>query len=167
MHLYLGEDTCKLCRAAQSKYGTKHKQLKELGLPTTSLIPVQGTVRRLQGLMWMGWPVNYILDQAGVKRRSIVRFEETERIHEEDAKKIAAVYKKLAMTWADPKYGLRMKEITRAKRYARKRGYVSPLAWEDIENEEFNWSKHIWAFMSVEEREAYRRQKNAQMAASA
>jgi len=109
--------------------------------------------------MYMGWPVRYILDQAGVKRRSIVRFEATERIHKEDADKIAAVYRRLAMTWADPKYGIRQREITRAKNYAKERMYVSPLAWDDIDREDLNFSKHIWAFMSAEEREAYKQGK--------
>lgn len=143
MHLYLGEDTCKACRAAWSSYNTRLKHLKELGLPTTTLIPVQGTVRKLQALMFLGWPVNYILEVAGVKRRSIVRFEATDRIHSEEAQKIDAVFRKLSMKPASPRAGLRQNEITRAKQYARERKYVPPLAWDDIDNDIFNPAHHL------------------------
>ena len=138
MHLYLGEETCADCRAAKAAYNKRNKVRRDLGLPSSDLIPVLGTVRRLQALMFLGWPVNYVLDRAGVRRRSIVRFEATERINKPDADKIARVYDELSMVVPTTAHGLRRNEITRAQKYGRERSYVPPLAWDDIDNDVFN-----------------------------
>lgn len=141
MHLYLGEETCAECRLAWGRYNKRVKAAMDLGRGSR-LIPIQGTVRRLQALMCLGWPMSHILDQAGLKRQSILHFESRERVHRNIAAGIAKAYDELSMKLPDPKQ-IRPSAITMAKKHARARGYVPPLAWDDIDNDIFNPAHHL------------------------
>lgn len=92
--------------------------------------------------MCLGWPIAYVLRNAGVREQSIVHFEMRERIHYTDAEKIRHIYEELSMRVPKPEE-VRKSSITIARKYAKQRKYVPPLAWDDIDNDIFNPHTHL------------------------
>lgn len=91
-----------------------------------------GSRRRLQALAFMGWSTREVGKLIDSHYRPLLKL----RSHDYDKvtlsthNKIAAVYKKLALTEAPGRGG----RITRTN--ARKNGYHSPLAWGNIDDKQ-------------------------------
>lgn len=138
------EEPCRACRDAKNVYNKARRVKSELGHATTDLIPILGSLRRLQALMYNGWPCCNVLQIAGLPPRSIAHLEMRERINKSDADKIKAAYRKLITITPDAKrHGLRQGAITSARKLARARGYVPAGNWEDIDNDKFDNQKHL------------------------
>lgn len=90
--------------------------------PPNGLVPIIGTVRRLQALARMGWTVRAIAAAAGMAHQSIAGLDNSQRIRKATADAIARVYDDLSMRPGPS-------DITR--RRATAAGYAPPLAWDD------------------------------------
>lgn len=93
--------------------------------PPWAHIPNVGTRRRIEALQWMGWPLSEIAARLGVTTASVSATKRQPRVTVAKADRIDAVYRQLAMS-----IGPDLKTRT----WARKSGYVSPLAWDDIDD---------------------------------
>lgn len=87
-------------------------------------IPAAGTRRRIQALAAIGHPLYVVAERAGLEYRhaSTIARGKQARTSVRVARAVAAVYDDL---WATPG------PSARARAYAARRGWVSPLAWDD------------------------------------
>lgn len=97
------------------------------GEPTAGHVGATGPTRRLQALAVLGWPLEEVSSRTGlpIMTLSVIRGGKVQRTSPANAAAIADVYAELA--WR-PGPGVRAAEC------ARRRGWVSPLAWDDIDD---------------------------------
>lgn len=100
-------------------------------------IPAQGTQRRIQALMAMGWTSQDIADTAGLCHRAKVtsilngqKGRPAVWVTQSTRDRIAAVYDTLSMRLPDMTRGRQ-----RTRTIAARKGYAPPLAWDDIDND--------------------------------
>lgn len=128
--------------------------LKVDGPPRNSYLDQRGTVRRLQALAAIGWPMQQVCVKAGLYPRygAHVMTKNQRTVIAWAAAAIADVYDELCMTPA-PESGISKK----TRNIARKHGYIPPLAWDDIDNDpepsdwEYRARRHANATISFEE----------------
>lgn len=117
---------CEPCRDA-AVLARKRYRLRALerGGPLTT--DPTGTVRRVQALVALGWPVRLIAEEANVNEKSLRTFMYSpgDTVTVTRAEAIAVVFERLCMTRGPSKASATI---------ARKRGYVPPLAWDDIDD---------------------------------
>jgi hypothetical protein len=103
-------------------------------VPTRGWVPVVGTRRRLQALAAIGWPIKHVEQAAGLPKshaHRILAAPEGSRVKVRTARAVAAVYGRL---WnADPaSAGQSSSSIVRVKNLAAARGWLPPMAWDDL-----------------------------------
>lgn len=119
------------CRCGECRHAamTARKQWRlrshENGGPL--LVDSTGTVRRVQALMVMGWPIRVIAEAAGVRPSVLRTFVYTpgDTINTARADAIRAVFDRLCMTPGPAKA-----TATRARR----KGWAPPLSWNNIDD---------------------------------
>lgn len=89
-------------------------------------VPAVGPRRRIQALAAIGWPQRTIAELAGLKQSNLYRLMRPgSRVSGLTAKRIADVYDELCMT---------VGPSGQSKMWARRSGWVPPLAWTDIDD---------------------------------
>lgn len=101
-------------------------------LPQEGWVPGVGTRRRLRALSAMGWPLTLLEDRLGVARTCVQRMTAASgaRVSAARARAVAELYDEL---WKlDPlAAGVSGQVVTRLRRAAVRKGWLSPLAWDD------------------------------------
>lgn len=120
---------CTPCTKASTRDRTRHRMI---GHPTT--VDATGTRRRLQALAYMGWTQAELGERLGwtqqnvsalIHGRSGTGYTPSTRVRLDTAKAVAAIYDDLCM-----KQG----RSNRTRADAVRRGWVSALAWDDIDD---------------------------------
>lgn len=89
-------------------------------------IDATGTRRRVQALVCLGWSLKAQAQRAGLDYQYYARIPGIDRVTVRNARAVRAVYDDLSMSTApDGIY------VARTRRMAARKGYVSPLAWDD------------------------------------
>lgn len=126
-HWLHGAPICDPCQRAATKY-RKERCLRILEGEQRMVSPL-GTIRRFHALQALGWTGPQIAAEAGVSvhtlRSSDYQSKGTIRSSLADA--VAAAYERLCMTTPEGGYQ------DRQRRLARERGWLPPLAWDDID----------------------------------
>ena len=124
-HRTAGEPACAACVAAKSRYEKVRQVYGD------RMVPAIGTRRRIHALMALGHSGADIAKRLGVTYQAVHRIEHStsERIWVRTAANVARVYGELSMTRPTGPHSNRI----RAK--AAERGYVVPLAWDDIDHD--------------------------------
>lgn len=86
-----------------------------------------GTCRRMQALAAMGWPMRVVVERAGINAdtASDVRLGKTARVSERVYESVRVVFEELCM---------RDGGDVRSRRDAGRRGWLPPLAWDNIDD---------------------------------
>jgi transposase len=130
------------------RYGELQKQVKretaeailavkpEIGvLAGGARIPARGVHRRVQALVTMGWSQSKLADRLGMERGNfglmMQRTHVTVRVHRE----VAALFEELWNVLPPREEWHDKIAFARSKGYARKRRWLPPLAWDDIDND--------------------------------
>lgn len=92
-------------------------------------IDATGTRRRLQALAARGWPTAYLAERLGRHVRHLPRMRAAELVTARGARKVRDLYAEL---W--DKVPPASAESRRARALARRRGWVPPMAWDDIDD---------------------------------
>lgn len=121
---------CTRCREARSKYRLQGDWEARRMTGRDVWVPAHGAQRRLQALAYMGWSAAEIAIRMGSHYRPLLKIRggQREQVRQSTHRRIAAVYKQIALVEATGHSAL----ITKA--YAREQGYASPVAWDDIDN---------------------------------
>lgn len=126
-HRYQGEVACRPCKNAAAAYFARREMALERGESYT--VPARGSIRRIHALVAIGWSMEHQAAHLGVKKQVIQNFAvkspET-RIRISSAKRYADLYDELHMTPGPSE---------RARQVARRKGWLAPLAWDDIDND--------------------------------
>lgn len=98
---------------------------------TAGLTPSTGTTRRLQALVAIGYSETALAERLGmnVGNLSPLVIGKRDVVLSDTAARVAALYNELSLT---PLIG---KRADQARALARRRGWVPPLAWDDIDND--------------------------------
>lgn len=120
---------CSPCSAAKLRYDKRRRY----ELATTGqrrVVPSYRAVRRIHALQALGYSGRVIAEAAGLVTKtvydiSLERSTNTRRTHFEA---IAAAYERLAGTVPTGRY------VGRNRRYAERKGWPPPLAWDDIDD---------------------------------
>lgn len=117
---------CESCAAGWRKYNRRRK----LNAGRDIQVPAVGTERRLQALAWMGWPMREIAEQLGESHMYLmhVRNGDRKRVFLSRARKVAEFY---SAHQFERHPGPRANHVHAT---AVSRGWVSPLAWDEIDN---------------------------------
>jgi hypothetical protein len=114
------------CPDAREAHRLYLKRQRE-GRLIPALVDGTGVARRLQGLMWLGWPRHMLAAELGVSERRVANMAcracptVTRQTHD----RISALFAQLLLT-PGPSV------LARGK--ARQHGYCSPFAWDDIDD---------------------------------
>lgn len=129
-------DDC--CKAAINRYNNTRKLRALRGQPTSNLVPVKGTRRRLQALTRIGYTGPDLAARLGLTDQSYLNRITAARaggpithVTVDLARKIADLYDDLHDQPAPPSAG-----ATRARSRAKRRGWQPPNAWHDIDRDE-------------------------------
>lgn len=100
-----------------------------------ALIPSRGTVRRVQALVARGWSQSKIAARIGIDNTNMGTMLQRAQVTVATHRKVAALFDEI---WdQDPPHAEHRDRIayTRSLRYAKKRRWLPPLAWDDIDND--------------------------------
>lgn len=125
---------CAPCRRARSRYEKESRLIRIQGGRRS--VPAIGAQRRIQGLMRLGWSSTDIAKAAGWSNRNYVlrvingqKGKPTTWLEARTDNTIREVFERMAM---------KLPEMTpiraRTRSLAAKKGYLPPLAWDDIDN---------------------------------
>lgn len=100
-------------------------------LAPCAVIDSTGSLRRLQALVYCGWSITKLARRLGMETRNYSYLMQSKQVTVAKATVIRDLYDELwnqAPPQATPH---ERSTVTRARRYARAHGWVSPLAWDD------------------------------------
>ncbi|MFJ7297609.1 hypothetical protein [Streptomyces collinus] len=126
-------------RAMRGEPITRDSEKKILAVPvpsptgqitTTALCDPTGTHRRLQALIWLGWPIEELEARLGVHAYWISRTFRRTYVRLVLAARVTALYSDL---WSlrPESQGVDLERVEEARQYARSQSWVGPLAWDD------------------------------------
>lgn len=121
---------CDDCRAARSRRRKQEYYERKQLLRADVKVPAIGAQRRLQALAYMGWSCPVIAEMIGSHYRPLIRIRDGARqnVMLSTHERIDKVFREYQIVEAPGHSG----RVTRG--VARSKGYVSPLAWDDIDN---------------------------------
>lgn len=126
---------CQDCRRHNNEYNYWRKQMIRHGKPPVHSVDATGTRRRIEALMCLGWSASYIAGRIGSRQEKISLFRTAERVKPSTAKKVAELYEE---TWGQRPAPRTMPErvaVTKTLAFAKARGFLPPLAWDDIDTD--------------------------------
>ena len=132
-----GTQLCADCLRAKTKY-TEGRRLSLLrGQPLT--ISAIGTARRIQALVAMGWCYRYISSQLEcTDHTAVMRWAkgDTPTVRRDSAAAVARLFNRLALIGPPETNRHERRAATQARRIAQRSGWVTALAWDDIDNDQ-------------------------------
>lgn len=126
-HYREGEKGCPACLAAAAAYQRDRYYRRRVQRQPSGRVPVIGVIRRIQALQRLGWTRAELSARLGKSHAylSVATSPNRKWVNQATHDAIDRLYQELCMT---PGMSVR------AKVWAARRGYVPPLAWDDIDN---------------------------------
>ncbi|NHI16834.1 hypothetical protein [Microbacterium excoecariae] len=103
---------------------------------STTVIDARGTRRRLQGLVALGWTFADIARASGMASAVLSGLARASRCRAGTATQIAEVFEAMSMTLPGSRSRIERRDRTRARGIAAREGWVPPLAWDDIDDDD-------------------------------
>lgn len=127
---------CDDCRAwaREYKYWQFHRRLAGRPMPHAP-IDGRGVRRCLQALVCLGWSMPAIADRLELDRALVLRWLTIERVEPKTLERVEAVYAELSMTLPPTDTPGQKYSVQRLKKLGESRGWVPPLAWDDIDTD--------------------------------
>ena len=134
-HVKDDETPCLPCRRARANYEKRRKWDAHNG--KARIVGPTGTRRRVQALVALGWTYGRIGEPLGVTAGAVYRLATnySPTIVRTTAERVAAVYEDMSMTLPPRETRVQKRDAAYAQTVARKRGWVTPLAWDDIDTD--------------------------------
>lgn len=100
------------------------------------IVTAVGVARRLQALAWLGYTSPVVAAESGVHEETIrdARNGTLAYLHATTAAALADTYDRLWTAPAEPRSPHSSRGITRSRNHARRKGWLPPLAWDDIDD---------------------------------
>lgn len=128
----MGEDRsrCRV-RVAQRLLAVQPTPVEPLGGHKTNSV---GTQRRLQALMVAGWSAQVIADRLGMNRETIRKILANDLVRVSTARAVRALFADMWDKFPPSEARYDRASATRTSAYAARQGWVSGLAWDDIDD---------------------------------
>lgn len=127
---------CEPCTVHHCEYGFYRRHMTKAGRPLNGRVDATGTRRRLQALIALGWNQSQIGAAIGIDERLMHRLMNKQQVTRSTRDRIAAVYERMSATLPPETTAISRRSVTLSKARARRNGWVPPLAWDDIDNDE-------------------------------
>lgn len=95
-----------------------------------------GTRRRLQALMVLGWSATTLAGRLGMDRSFVRKVMTGPRVRVFAARAVRALFEEISTTRPPETARYERAMATRTRRYAKQRGWVPAMAWDDIDDPE-------------------------------
>lgn len=102
--------------------------------PVRGRYPATGSRRRVEALAYLGWTPELLEHRTGIPARVFAAPFERDSIAVSDARAIARAHALLWFVQPMPRHAHDRAAIERTRSEARRRGFVSALAWDDIDH---------------------------------
>lgn len=99
--------------------------------PPVRTVPSVGTIRRIQALVWLGWSLPVIGGRIGMDRRNTTRLLRQDQVTRATEAAVRRVYGELWDKQPPTRTTAERYSVSRSRGEALRRGWVSPLAWDD------------------------------------
>ena len=121
---------CEPCRTFRRDERTDYDYRDRLMRGRDVWVSATGTIRRLQGLAGMGWSAREVAVRGGFHPRAVMKMRDGHQrfVKRSTAISVDRIFRQLAITSRDSREG----RITRTR--ALQSGWVSPFAWDHIDN---------------------------------
>lgn len=132
-------DTC--CKTGHAQFRKHARNRLYLERRNSLTTTTQGTLRRLEALMALGWStrqLDTLLDRQPTYTANLMlrcTTDPTRLIYLTTHQQIAALYDRLSMTLPPTDTAERRQIVTRTRNLAARRGYAPPLAYDDIDTD--------------------------------
>ncbi|MER6942528.1 hypothetical protein ABT294_00770 [Nonomuraea sp. NPDC000554] len=103
-------------------------------LPPWARVDATGTRRRLQALIVLGWSATCLAERMGLERQSIRKVMSRPRVRVSTASAVREIYAELSIRTPPNTTRYERAMVTRTRRYAASQGWVSAMAWDDIDD---------------------------------
>lgn len=103
----------------------------ELDLADGAVVSHVGTTRRVRALVALGWSQSKIAERLGILRSNFFLARGTRDVTVSTAREVKALYNELSMTLPPEEEWRDRIAASRARRYAKARGWLPPLALDD------------------------------------
>lgn len=128
---------CTDCRALHTDYAFWRRNMIRAGRGPVRSIDARGTRRRIEALMALGWPAGELGRRlGGVTFQQINIYRTEPRVAPATAERVAALYEQLWNEQPVPMSRSERNAVTRARSFARARGFALPMEWDDIDADE-------------------------------
>ena len=119
---------------------TTAERILAIEITTASYAPsapvdATGTRRRLQALVAIGWPLARLGEQLDRTTAAVARSMRNPRVNAATARAVADLYDQLSVKTPPQATPTEQAASNRARAYAERRGWLPPLAWDDIDND--------------------------------
>lgn len=125
---------CDNCRTMQTKARYRRRQLKAYGVGIGD-VPGIGVNRRVQALVARGWAYKTLERVSGINESMWKQWESRQVVERITHKRVSAIYEQLAMKEPPVETSRDRAAKTKATRRAERRGFLPPLAWDDIDHD--------------------------------
>lgn len=102
--------------------------------PPRARVDATGTRRRLQALMWLGWSATYLAERLGMDRSFIRKVTSRAQVEGTTARAVRELFEALSGSSPPAQDRYERANATRMRRFAEARGWVPPMAWDDIDD---------------------------------
>lgn len=126
-HRRSDQPACRPCLDAMAQYEHRRTVDQYLGRPRA--VPTLGFRRRVEALQAIGWSVNAIAERLEIDVRVLPARMKSTYVRRTTFDRMASMYEEMCMTVPADKY------VNRRRTIARRKGYVPPLAWDDIDTD--------------------------------
>jgi hypothetical protein len=127
-----------LCRIASGEARwvrqETHRRIMSVRTAEGFYVDATGTHRRLQALVWLGWPLREFDRVRGVAPCATARILRKTVITRPTRDEIASLYDRYWSKHPDPQEHFEKMTVTQARRRAVRLGYAPPAAWDDIDD---------------------------------
>lgn len=119
------------CRCPDARVAARsYRKRIKAGLQAAGLIDARGTHRRIRALQAIGWPISEVARRLGYTSKlnaSLSPMLTRSLVQRTFAERVDAIYAELCMTPGPS---------ARSRRDAVRKGWVSPLGWDDIDSDD-------------------------------
>ena len=132
---YLAGCTEGCCRTAHADY-RRHLRTRQYLAGGSLRVPTLGTHRRIQALMALGWPtpdIDKVIGRRPTYTANVLRCRDGQ-ILRSTADLIGHAYDEMCMVKPTEDSLNRVQIVSRTRNLARRRGYVPPLGWNNIDD---------------------------------
>lgn len=129
---------CKGCLTARTEYQYWARGLRRAGRTDVfdSIVDGRGVRRRIQALMALGYSAHRIGQRLDVTADAVLNWLDVDRVRKSTLARIDAVYEQLAGRIPPMDTPGNRASAHRTRNLAARRGYLPPLAWDDIDEDE-------------------------------